>query len=259
MQKEEIFKILEGQYFGDHPHERAENEAVRGVVDESIVCLVDVGASLGQYTRTFSEMGGRRRVVAIEADPVRYERLVQNAKLWSEATASEISVLHGAVSDSEQPYEFFTTDSNVSGSCNELSERSDHWRKISVPSILLDSLLSSYDNTFVKMDIEGGEYAALVGAEKLLKGKNNSFLVELHVWGDRSRNKKVKDVLDIFYRNQYAIRKFYGHYLFDRKGPRSRWAYLGVGVMFKLKEWVYFSPLRPFAQRINSVLRNYNK
>lgn len=255
MQKEEIYKILEEQYFGNNPHERAENEALRDIIDGTITQFVDVGASLGQYTKTFSEMAKSGKVISIEADPVRYERLVQNAKAWTAKSGVDIRVHFAAASDNTEPFEFFTSDSNISGSGNILNERSGHWRKIEVPAVTLDTLLSSYDNTLIKMDIEGGEFAALMGAAKLLKGNNNVFLVELHVWGDKKRGKKVKDVLDIFSAHGYTVRKFHGHYMFDKKERCNKGAYRRVAALFKLKEIVYFSPLRGVAQYVNQFLK----
>lgn len=251
--KADVYAILEKQYFGDDPHEKSELRGLAQIFDPGVRQVIDVGASLGQYTRAFSDIARHAQIVSIESDPIRAERLRENASLWSSATGAGIRVVEAAASDAPGECVFYTTESNVSGSINAHTELNAQWKKISVPAITLDDLVSSYDHTFVKMDIEGGEYAALMGAKMLLKGEGNSFLVELHVWGDASRGKKVGDVLDIFLREGYSIATLHNHHLFRKTGSVNRLKYGMVRAYFRLKELIYFSPLRSLAKGLNSI------
>lgn len=259
MDKTEVYEILEEQYFGDNAHEQSELRMLGGLIDQGVKQVIDVGASLGQYTRAFASMSKDVIIIAVESDPIRAERLRHNCLAWANEWETEITVIEAAASDVGGECSFYTTESNVSGSFNKHDETVETWKKITVPAVTLDDIAIRFDNTFVKMDIEGGEYAALMGAQELLNGEGNGFLVELHVWGDRSRGKTVRDVLEIFSKHGYSMSKFFRHYYFRKTGSASRLRYMQVRMFFWLKEKVYFSRLRALAERANGVLKQLRR
>jgi FkbM family methyltransferase len=259
MERQEIYEILEEQYFGATPHEVDELRGLEELVPEGLEQIIDVGASLGQYTRAFANLPGRAKVLAIEADPIRYDRLSENSVSWAQQSGTEIDVVFGAISDNSGECTFYSTESNVSGSVNAISERVSGITEIKVACFKLDDVASGTDNIFVKMDIEGGEYAAMMGAENLLRGSGNIFLLELHVWGDESRNKRVSDVLKIFLKHRYRVSRYYGHYLFRDSGRANPVRYYLIQLYYGLKRIVYYSPLKEPAMRASRWLRSVKR
>jgi hypothetical protein len=87
--KDEIYATLNQAYFADNCHERELLDNLsRFIADASF--FVDIGASLGQYTRAASRAMHSGRVLAIEADPVRHEELARNAVRWAAETGCRI-------------------------------------------------------------------------------------------------------------------------------------------------------------------------
>ena len=49
----------------------------------------------------------------------------------------------------------------------------------------IDTMFEGIDVDFLKIDVEGAEYRALVGAEKLMRRRNVRLLLEIAPWGDK--------------------------------------------------------------------------
>ena len=70
MDKDEIYDVLNRAYFSEDPHEKAVVQHLPALLRDGSL-IVDVGASLGQYTRAMCQAVSDSEVYAIEADPVR--------------------------------------------------------------------------------------------------------------------------------------------------------------------------------------------
>src|SRR3546814_11404070 len=73
LDKQDVYAILNRAYFSEDCHEKTLLEQLPRFLEKSRL-VVDVGASLGQYTKCASEAMKSGRIVAIEADPIRHER-----------------------------------------------------------------------------------------------------------------------------------------------------------------------------------------
>jgi FkbM family methyltransferase len=230
--QEDLLRTLESHYFGPNMQERAEIEALPRLLS-GVRTFVDVGAALGQYT-FFANRAMRGGVIyAIEADPFRAERLGQLSKEWKgNAESNDIVVLNKAVSDSVGKSSFFVTDGDRSGGLFPVDglpgagAGSFDWREITVEATTLDTLFEGLPPPdLVKIDIEGGEYRALRGAEGLLREGRTRFMVEVHPWGDPTIRKRASDVFDLMAGFHYDFRRLHHHWLFARSGGTvSAWA-----------------------------------
>ncbi|MBI5728782.1 MAG: FkbM family methyltransferase [Candidatus Magasanikbacteria bacterium] len=138
--------------------------------------IVDIGAHIGYFTRLFSKLvGATGRVYAFEADPENYSLLqknthrLRNVKLFPLAVTDQ----HGTIDFYHYP--------DKAGCHSTLPNVPLDYKKerITVPADSLDSLLKTEgvkSVDLVKMDIEGGEGAALRGMEKTL-AKNTSLMM----------------------------------------------------------------------------------
>lgn len=221
----EAFQKLEDQYFGGNMHESAEIARLPEILTD-VRCFVDVGASLGQYAYFASKTLKGARLLCIEADPYKAKRLRELTERWAEETGNQFEVIERAASDRSETLTFFIPESHLSsGAFFPLSETEDGWEKVEVEAATLDILLEKEEIDFMKLDVEGAEYRALLGAAKLLTSRPVRVLLEIAPWGDKERDYRPSDVLKLLASYGYSFRIFENHYLFERGGTGlGRWA-----------------------------------
>ncbi len=123
--------------------------------------FVDCGAYDGDTIRGFLNFGSTfEGIVAFEADPFNYPKLVEYAKTLSESVQAKIQVLPFAVGFTNGPVSF-TGLGNASSSIGQ--------GNLTVECRRMDDLFNDIHPTFIKMDIEGGEMDALRGAETIIR------------------------------------------------------------------------------------------
>jgi len=194
--------------------------------------FIDIGASLGQYTCFANKVISGGEIIAIEADPIRFEQLRENCQAWeSEAgRRNKLTPVHAAASNQTGPITFYTTHSNVSGGLfphNVPGEGRDaagnlvRYNEITVNGIALDAFLGSRIPDVVKIDVEGGELRVLQGATRLLTAGKTKFLIEIYGEVDPKGQKKPQDVYDFMARFDYHGSDFHGRTLFEKGGHRT--------------------------------------
>lgn len=146
------------------------NEVLTGIIAAKVIQagdhVLDLGANVGYHTRKFSEeVGDAGLVHAFEPNPALWSTLLglPNTRLWPVATGDRISVErfilpveHDQVGSIVDPRDFM----------------GDVPTKIlSVPQVTVDSLdeISAHRISFVKIDVERREEAALTGMRRLIE------------------------------------------------------------------------------------------
>lgn len=151
--------MLHGRY------EKSTTELFKQIIRPGMA-IVDIGAHVGYFTRLFSKRTGRGgRVYACEPDPSNFALLEKNTK-----HRKNIKVFQLAIGDHAGAIDFFH--SELKTGCHSTIPSSFRPTKLTVSSITLDQLcekerISRVD--MIKMDIEGGEVAALRGMTETLK------------------------------------------------------------------------------------------
>lgn len=220
-EKQQIYAALDAAYFSENRHEQRILRRFAKLASHTS-CFVDVGASLGQYTREASLAMRRGRIVAVEADPVRFERLKENCAVWSRETGVQITAIHAAVTSKNGPVRFFVTGSDVSGGLarhglehlNNVTRSRVKWQEITVNGMTLESLLQDDVPDLVKVDIEGGELGLFTGCPALLARRRTQFLVELHPFDLGDGMDVPRATRAILKRAGYLERPYRGHALF---------------------------------------------
>jgi len=118
-------------------------------------CCYDVGASSGYYSMAFSKLAAPGRIYSFEADK-KYCNLLENTVNRNKNTKSQISTLNYFVG-------------------NIINENS---RLVTIDYLVYERKFRKPD--FIKMDIEGAEYEAFLGARKVLKEFYPRIIVEVH-------------------------------------------------------------------------------
>lgn len=146
--------------------------------------VVDVGAHIGAYTMMSAKrVGENGKVVAIEAHPTNFKILERNIKLNRLTNVVALNI--AAYSRRAKLKLYLPEERNGRTIYNTVvqSRAKDQDSFVQVEADTLDALLNSQGfNTidWLKIDVEGGEYDVLKGAENTLKSKDIVLLVEVH-------------------------------------------------------------------------------
>lgn len=136
--------------------------------------FVDVGANIGYYSLLAARLVGpgcaadKGSVVAIEASPAAHDCLRRNAE---RNRAGNIRLVHRAVAEDDRELTFYEPRPGVHSVTTSVRTRDDMTPAFRVPARPLSSLLTAAElraARVVKIDIEGGEYAALAGLVPVL-------------------------------------------------------------------------------------------
>jgi hypothetical protein len=93
-----------------------------------------------------------------------------------------------------------------------------------VQATTLDKIFKGIDVDFLKLDVEGAEYRALLGGKELLKRCDMRILLEIAPWGDKQKNHRPSDVVNLLASLGYDYSIFENHYLFEKRGSAiGRW------------------------------------
>lgn len=153
-------------------YERGKIELAAGVVRPGMT-VFDVGAHGGYYTLAFARLvGPQGRVVAFEPNPVNLRNLRRHVEL---NRVTNVEVVAAAVADRSGTLRFET--GNPQGSGRDQYKGKVSAEGIEVRSFTLDEFGSP---DVIKMDIEGGEGPAMVGAQRILAEHKATIFVALH-------------------------------------------------------------------------------
>lgn len=233
-------------YSGPAAQERDEIEGLPSLLVGKLT-FVDVGASFGQYARCANDIIRSGHIIAIEADPPGTVIYVRPAKSWP--PNNTVETIHAAISDVTGTIPFFVN-GEISGSGfvskgREFDIPSLQWKEIAVNAVTLDDVLKDRHPDFIKIDIEGFEYRAILGARDILRQQRCVFLIEVHPWGDPTINKKAIDVFELFYQNGYGFRRYHRHWLFHPFKSRAS-AFVRLQA---LKVILKYAPIRRAAKQ----------
>ena len=177
-----------------HQFEATETQFVQRLVRAGMTAL-DVGAHHGLYTLLLSKQVGRNgRVIAFEPSPRECQRLERH--LWFNRR-SNVHLERSAVGSEPGEADFFLVE-GFQDWCNSLRPpalpdptSTVRVRVRRIDDVLAERHVSKVD--FIKLDVEGGELAALHGAMRLLHGESRpAILAEVQdvrtlPWGYRAR------------------------------------------------------------------------
>jgi len=148
--------------------ENAEIEFVKRFLKPGMT-VMDVGAHHGLYTLLASKLvGPTGRVIAFEPSPRERKRLMKHLRING---AHNVEVDNSALAAKTGETELYLADS-LNDWCNSLRKPPNGAQQVvTVPTKTLDELVSQRNVSkidLLKLDIEGGELDALLGAEKTL-------------------------------------------------------------------------------------------
>ncbi len=135
--------------------------------------VLDGGAFKGDSTRLFALGLNTEKILAVEADPKTFEKLLAYSKEEKNAT---VKAVHGALWDEDGDLPYVSSASRGSS-----SEGQNHRAKVTtVPSYKIDTLFAEERAGFIKLDIEGAEAQALRGSMDVLLRDKPDLMISLY-------------------------------------------------------------------------------
>jgi FkbM family methyltransferase len=214
-----VFGADELRFVADLDEYVAKNIFFHGIFEPSVTSafqsliqpgavVFDVGANLGYFTLlAANRVGSSGRVVAFEPDPQSMEKLRRNLALND---FTNITVESLAVSSESGLVALRTSkpgEVNQGGATTLFDSTKQSTGSISATSTSLDAYC--VDNRLdvvdvVKMDIEGGEYAAVEGMQEGMRnGRYRSIVLELHPEHLRASGRRPEWILETLHSHGY--------------------------------------------------------
>lgn len=151
-------------------HEEHITEILRTVIKPGSVC-VDVGANIGYFTVMMSKLSGTTgRVYAFEPEPGNFSVLSTNARMATKEGAPIIT-RNEAISDT---FGFVNLVPGEESTLHSVSKSTAGEHSNSIRSTPIDSLVKELQNekvTLIKIDVEGHELSAILGALDLIRSR----------------------------------------------------------------------------------------
>lgn len=128
--------------------------------------VVEIGANVGFFTLLFSGLaGGKGRVLAFEPDPANFRLLERSVK---ESGRGNVLLTRAAVSAKAGALKLFISEENRGD--HRVYDCGEGRPCVEVPAVSVDEALGPGARAdFIKMDIQGAEYPALLGMERTVK------------------------------------------------------------------------------------------
>lgn len=161
---------------------------------------VDIGANIGVYTRLLAKLSGPAgEVHAFEPHPRNFAFLQKFTRRLSMVTAHQ-----AAISDKTGVVDLYiSTDLNVDHRTHPTAEKRI---KQQVACFSLDSFLQGKPVDFIKMDIQGHEYKALMGMQQTLRANPQlTILMELWPYGLREAGTTYQAVIDMLCGHNFIL------------------------------------------------------
>lgn len=193
-------------------------------LNEDAIAL-DIGANHGIYSRLLATKFGK--VYAFEPHPDNIEKIKVNV------TETNVQVEQKVIGITDDPINLFVCSANPGG--HTIMEGLAQLKKwghsptnyIQVDSVKLDTFCKDLDISFIKCDIEGGEYEIFYHGEETLNRTAPTIILETHQVSDFKSDQEKRDKLFQFFsdlgfsildtnKNQVSSFTFDTHYLITK-------------------------------------------
>ncbi|MEQ8247516.1 MAG: FkbM family methyltransferase [Alphaproteobacteria bacterium] len=168
--------------------------------------VLDVGAHVGLFAMPAAIAAGKNgAVVAFEPAPRNVDLLRRHVRLNKLSNVEVVQTLLGDQVRRDVEFHVASRDSGLNSLADTPKLKGS--RKIGLPMISLDAFCfdRGLKPNLIKMDIEGGELAALRGARNVLQRDRPLLLLSVHPWHLRQLGHSVEEVQDLLGELGYEV------------------------------------------------------
>ena len=147
-------------------YEPFETEVIKKTVNKGDVVL-DIGANIGYYTLIIARIVGENgKVYAFEPEPTNFSLLKKNIEING---YKNVELIQKAVSNKTEKIKLYLSQDNYGD--HRIYDSAEARLSVEVESVRLDDFFTNYNGAinFIKMDIQGAEWAAVQGMSNLLR------------------------------------------------------------------------------------------
>jgi FkbM family methyltransferase len=162
---------------------------------------IDIGANIGNHSLYFSDFFNR--VYSFEPNPRTYKVLLLNSDL-----AQNVTCFNVGLSDADSTASITFDASNMGGA--QIGTEAPVAGARSVELRTLDAMIDPSERVkLIKIDVEGHEYQALVGAERTIRKNQPIILFEQHLKEFRNGKSPTVELLKSFGYSRFATVRNY--------------------------------------------------
>jgi FkbM family methyltransferase len=180
--------------------EETETATILGFVTPDTVML-DIGANMGYYSVRAGQLAHRGKVFAFEPDPGNFATLTKNLVLNQ---ITNVQPINAALSDKPDTLRLYKHPFNVGD--YRLYNDGDFTEFVDVPTLRVDEVVQERID-LIKIDVQGYEYFALKGAEKLLTTYKPVIVSEFWPRGLANSGASATQYLDFIEGLGYRVRQ----------------------------------------------------
>jgi FkbM family methyltransferase len=192
-------------FFGEYEH----YECVRWIeLARNSALIFDVGANIGLYSLLAASVNPKAAIHAFEPTPELINAISENVRVNHVTNINVNQVAVGSVSGNAYLHsckgEGGTNEGMNYVTSESLGETDEVTATVSIDDYCRDRNISSID--LMKMDIEGGEYDALLGARRMLdSGAIKCLFIELVEWAAQRSGHTTRDIMTILLESGYKV------------------------------------------------------
>ncbi|MGV8168623.1 MAG: FkbM family methyltransferase [Candidatus Nanoarchaeia archaeon] len=174
--------------------------------------FIDVGACEGIYSIK-AHKKKYKKIYSLEPNPETLKKIRANIKLNK---IRNITLFNKAISLRKNHVKFYKNPEQIGQS--KIIKNSAEKNIIIVTADTLDNLLKKekleHKHAFIKIDVEGHEYEAILGAEKTLQKVATGSRIMVEIWNGQKNKEKTTKILN---KNGFVIKERLGDdYLFEK-------------------------------------------
>tara|TARA_Y100000590_G_scaffold432073_1_gene547644 strand:+ start:669 stop:1556 length:888 start_codon:yes stop_codon:yes gene_type:complete len=172
--------------------------------------VLDIGAHIGYFTLILAKyVGDKGLVCAFEPEPKNFKLLSKNVQVNN---YKNVILTNKAVSNKNEKCLLYV--GQESSGANRIYEPkkslSQKFQTVTTETIVLDDFFKNKENldkiSFIKMDMEGAEYKAILGMDLLFeKNKKISILTEFSKKSIEDSGHTSLEFIDFFYNNGFQV------------------------------------------------------
>lgn len=191
-------------------YEEEETSIIKKIVKEQMNVL-DIGANIGYFSLMMANLiGPKGKVYAFEPNPKMFLRLKKNLEI-NPSYSDQIEINQLALGNMEGIAKLFCPPPGLEGLGGlRNTKRIPIDKTINVNVITLDKYVKEHNIKkidFIKLDVEGGEYDVIKGAEDTLTKNHPIILFEAEEKNIAPYDYHVFEVIDYLKNNGYVVEK----------------------------------------------------